>query len=516
VGGPVVATRYGAVRGEVEDGIATFLGIPYAGPSAGVLRFFPPTPPEPWSGVLEAREPGPIAPQPESLLGGYVPGDPRTQDEACCSLNVFSPGLAGRRPVLVFIHGGAFLIGGGGGVMYRAEALARRGVVVVTFNYRLGALGFLAHRELAAPDGTFANWGVLDQIAALEFVRDHIASFGGDPSNVTLFGESAGAMSTADLLTSPRAVGLFRRAILESGAATAMRVATAEENAIRFVRALGMDAVDRDALSRAPVADLLDAQAALLGDLGVGASMPFQPVVDGRVLPDDPSGVLGAGGGNAEALLIGTNRDEFRFFTIGQRRLDDLADGDLAPFVAPYLPTGYAETALSVIAAYRSIAEHRGDEPSARALFESIAGDAVFWAPALHCARASAPVRPTFSYRFDWESPFMGGALGACHGLELPFVFGTHANAFVGLFSGTGPEADALVDAVQSAWVAFATDGHPGQIGDIRWPEYTAPSFSTVIFDRERTVVEDPRAEEWELWEAMLDHYGEAGAAPGT
>jgi para-nitrobenzyl esterase len=508
VADPVVGTRYGSIRGGDSDGIAAFLGIPYAAPPTHSRRFSPPVEPEPWSGVRDARSVGPIAPQPESLLGGYVPGDPRVQDEECLSLNVYTPRCDdARRPVLVFIHGGAFLIGTGGSAMYRAEALARRDVVVVTFNYRLGALGFLAHPNLArSPGEPFANWGVLDQLAALRFVRDHVADFGGDPQNVTIFGESAGAMSAANLLAVPSAKGLFRRAILQSGAALALGASDAARVAERFAGALGFDRVDRDLLAAVPTADLLAAQATLLGDLGVGASMPFQPVVDGTLLPDHPAVALAAGGGNAEALLIGTNRDEFRFFTIGKRQLDGVGDDALVPYVEPYLPPDRSSESDVVVKQYREIASGRGEAPTARGLFESIAADAVFWAPAMRLASASSRCRPTFVYRFDWESPFMGGSLGACHGLELPFVFGTTANPIIGLFSGSGPDAEELSATIQSAWVAFATDGEPGA----GWPRYDESSRSTAVLGGERLAISAPREPERIVWESLLGQYGDA------
>ena len=500
--GPVVATRFGAVRGLDGDGVLAFLGIPYAAPPVDELRFAPPAPPAPWSGVRDAREPGPVAPQPESVIGGYVPGDPREQDEGCLAVHVFTPGLDdARRPVMVFVHGGAFLIGTGGGVMYRADALARRGVVVVTFNYRLGALGFLAHRELRdGASGPFGNWGVLDQLAALEFVRDHASAFGGDPGNVTLFGESAGAMSAADLLAVPRARGLFHKAVLESGAAQAMTVDAAEANAHRFGDALGLG-VDLDRLRKVPVEEILAAQRTLLGDLGVGASMPFQPVVDGRLLPDHPDRTL-ARGVPVDALLVGTNRDEFRFFTVGQRQLDEIDDIELGRLVEAYLPPDAPLGAAEVLARYRS-AEPAGP----RRLFEQVAADAVFWAPAARLADASAPRTPTFFYRFDWESPFLQGALGACHGLELPFVFGTIENPIISLFAGAGPEAARLADRMQSAWVAFATTGNPST-EELPWPEY-GEERRTLLLGAEPSVVAAPRPQIRALWAELLGGYGE-------
>ncbi len=511
----VVTTQYGKVQGRESDGVATFLGIPYAASPEGSARFAPPRPPEPWRGVRDATECGPIAPQPESLLGGYVPGDPRIQAEDCLSINIFTPGVDGaRRPVVVFIHGGAFLIGMGGGVMYRGDELARRGVVVVTFNYRLGALGFLAHPDLAVtPGAPFANWGMLDQIAALEFVRTGIDAFGGDPGNVTIFGESAGAMSAADLLAVPSARGLFRRAILQSGALATLSVDAASRNAERFVQALGLNAVDRDALCAVPADEVVAAQASLLGDLGVGASMPFQPVVDGMLFPRDPEETIVEEGSNAEAVIIGTNRDEFRFFTIGQRHLDDLSDEEIAPFVGAYLPPGRAPRAIEVIEEYRAATTRRGLSLSPRRIFESIAGDSVFWAPAVSLATALSRSATTYFYEFTWESPFMGGALGSCHGLELPFVFGTIANPIIGLFSGTGSDASALAEAIQTAWVAFATDGIP--VSEPPWPEYEVTRRATLALGADLALTDSPRDREREIWESLRAENGRSATGLG-
>ena len=515
-----VGTRYGSVRGIEGDGCVSFLGVPYASPPTGELRFRPPVDPEPWSGVRNTTEPGLIAPQAETVLAGYVPGDPLAQGEDCLMLNVFAPAIDdGRRPVLVYIHGGAFLIGSGAGVMYRGEQFARRGVVVVTMNYRLGALGFLAHPDLAAGNGGgFGNWGLADQIAALRWVRDHIASFGGDPGNVTLVGESAGAMSAADLLISPQASGLFRRAILESGATLARSPSSAGEVAEQFTTLLGLPGVRRDLLCEVPLAELLEAQAALLtslGDLGGDAGMPFQPVVDGGVLPVHPDAAIAAGTSNVEALIVGTNRDEFRLFTVGQRQLDELDEPTLEKLVSAYIPPGTAIEAGGLVDAYREASLARAAQLSRRQLFEVIAGDALFRIPALRLVTAHSRIAPTYCYRFDWESPFGGLGLGACHGLELPFVFGTVINPVIGLFSGSSPEALTLSDAIQSSWAAFVSDGDPSVVATGRWPHYDAEHRRTLVFGPDIHLEDAPEeAERW-YWEARLDRYGMTRATPG-
>ena len=315
----------------------------------------------------------------------------------------------------------------------------------MTFNYRrLGALGFLAHRALAVDgEAGFGNWGLADQLLALRWVQDHVAAFGGDPGNVTVFGESAGAMSIADLLAAPAAAGLFRRAILESGSTLAQTPAAATSVAGAAVaRALGQASVRRAVLERVPVDERLAAQASLLGALGADASMPFQPVVDGGLLARHPDAVIGGGRSNATEVILGTNRDEFRLFTIGQRQLDDLDDEDLFGLLGAYLPID------------RRLRASR----DRRAVPNAGAAHAAWTEHALravrgHCRRLGVPhpdvvllaaharITPTYCYRFDWESPFANLGLGACHGLELPFVFGTMDNPLIALFAGSSPEA---------------------------------------------------------------------------
>jgi len=517
VGNTTVTTRHGTVRGLEVDGALVFLGIPFARAPLGELRFRPPVEPEPWRGVRDATAPGLIAPQPATVLAGYVPGDPLEQGEDCLSLNVFTAGLDdGRRPVLVYIHGGAFLIGTGAGVMYRGEQLARRGVVVVTMNYRLGALGFLAHPDLESPGETgFGNWGLADQLASLRWVRDHIAAFGGDPAKVTVLGESAGAMSAADLLGAPAASGLFQRAILESGATLARFRPSAAAVAERFAAALGLSGVRRDLLEQVPLAEMLAAQAGMVDGPGSDASMPFQPVVDGGILPVHPDQAIAAGRTNVGALLIGTNRDEFRLFTVGQRQLADLDEAGLEALVRVYIPTDAPLDAGGLVEAYRTADAHRGVRRTRRDLFETIAGEALFRIPALRLASRHAALAPTYCYRFDWESPFAGLGLGACHGLELPFVFGTVVNPVIGLFSGSTPEAFALSEAMQSSWTQFVSNGDPAVPETGPWPAYDVEHRPTLVLGSDIHLEQAPGEEERRYWEDRLGRYGVAGELRG-
>ena len=516
-----VGTRQGRVRGEELDGVVRFAGIPYAAaPDPARGRFTWPVAPPSWSGVRDATAFGPVAPQPKAAPG-YLPGEAAVQDEECRTLNVWAPTAPGeRRPVVVFVHGGAFLAGAGSSRLYDGAALARRGVVVVTFNYRLGALGFLAHEALRLPGGPCGNWGLADQLAALGWVADHAAVFGGDPARVTVAGESAGAMSVCDLLGAPAARGRFRRAVVESGFALARSLPTARAVAEGLARSLGV-APEREALGQVPLEELLEAQQAVVSAVDEGLGMPFAPVVDGHLLARHPADVLAAGeGAGPVEVLAGTNRDEFRFFTF----LSSLARGAdevrLTSLVGGYLGTaGLGEKVApgEVVEAYRAARAARGEPVAPGALLEAFGTDFVFRIPLLRLLEAHGHAGGrTFAYRFDWPSPFAGGALGACHGIELPFVFATHRDPLVGVFSGTGPEVTGLSGAVQDAWAAFAATGDPstGRLGP--WPAYEPGRRATMLLGPDPVVVDDPDAAERVFWEGRLGRYGAGGPVEGA
>ena len=330
----VVSVAQGRLRGVWRGDLWSFSGIPYAQAPVGTLRWRPPQPPEAWAEVRDASTFGPIAPQSPPLPGLTSPSDPEASEphsEDCLSLNVWTPDLpeithprpGDGRPVMVFIHGGGFTSGSGSVFLYRGGSLVRNGnAVVVTINYRLGALGFLGHRDLAGPDGLIGNWGIQDQVAALTWVRDNIASFGGDADNVTIFGESAGGFSVATLLGTPAASGLFRRAIVQSGGMHTHSVEQAEQSAERLAAVLGIASCDRASLERIPAAELVAATEELgrrRPDPGM-IPLPFLPVVDGVFLPDDPLVAVAHGSSAGIDLLIGTNRDELTLFGLGTPR----------------------------------------------------------------------------------------------------------------------------------------------------------------------------------------------------
>ena len=518
----VVTTHAGAVRGIEADGVWSYRAIPYAAAPVGHLRFRPPQPVPAWAGVRDASSFGSVAPQSPSGIGSYFPGDPVEQAEDCLTVNVWTPvPRRGPLPVMVYVHGGAFCNGSGSSVMYRAERLASRGVVVVTFNYRLGALGFLAHPALVDEEsGGFGNWGIHDQIAALRWVRDNVGAFGGDPSNVTVFGESAGAMSICDLLATPAARGLFRRAIAESGAALAIDPPPAARIAERLAGQLGLAEFSRDALAGVPADELIGAQIAVNAEVDAGAGLPFQPVVDGGLLARHPEDAVVAGSSAGVELLIGSNRDEFKLFSFAVLARRELSEAEAERLVGRYLRgAGLEDEALAgdAIAEYRRARHDRGEPATARALFDAIVTDWIFRVPQLRLAEAHRSRTPaTYAYLFDWPSPFAGGGLGACHGVELPFVFGTVHEPIIGLFSGSGEDAFRLSDEMQASWVAFARSGDPSNDLAGSWPRYEATRRATMRFGPRTGLVDAPYESERQFWERRLGRYGVDGPIEGA
>jgi para-nitrobenzyl esterase len=379
--------------------------------------------------------------------------------------------------------------------------LAERGdVVVVTINYRLGALGFLAHGGLADDEGAMGNWGLLDQAAALGWVTENITAFGGDPANVTIFGESAGGMSVCDLMTMPAAQGRFHRAIAQSGPPAATTMARAEEHAAKLMAELGV--TDPVQLRAVPVDALLAAQRAVVRPPGGG--LPLLPVVDGSSLPSAPSEAFADGSAVAVPLLIGTNRDEAKLFMVADpKNRDPDEDVLLRRIERAFVTNDVGLEAREVIDRYRAARASRGEATDPRSLWSAIETDRMFRIGSIRAAGDHARHQPaTFSYLFDWESPAMQGALGACHAVEIPFVLGNLEVPGMDRFAGSGPETAALSERMMDAWLSFARTSHPGHAGIPNWPSYDVEERSTMVFGRaihlERAPMDDERA----LWES--------------
>jgi para-nitrobenzyl esterase len=516
VGEVLVDTPSGPVRGRSSGTVDGFLGIPYASAPVGALRFRRATAHRGWREPFDAGEFSPICPQPPPGPADSLPGDPTATSEDCLTVNIWTP--SERRPgealpVMVFIHGGGFSSGSGAHSLYRGDTLAARGVVVVTLNYRLGALGWLAHPALADETGCSGNWGLSDQVMALSWIGDNIASFGGDPGNVTIFGESAGAMSVAALLATEEARPLYHRAIMESGSATAVGMEAASELAEAVAFELGLSGVSLEALQQVPAERLVEAQQAVSGGF-LGLGLPFLPVVDGGLLAGHPSVAIAQGEAAGIDLLVGTNRDEWAFFTYTTAALRGIDEERLKQLARRHVRFARLEDVVSAddfVAVIREARARRGEPVEPSRLYSAFGSEWVFRAPSLRLTEAHAASHPrTFSYLFDWETPFGGGALGSCHVLEIPFVFGTVRNPLIAVFSGGGPEAESLSSRMQAAWVAFASTGDPSCDVVGEWPVYTAARRATMRFGPAVEVVDAPMEEERAFLDGALGPYGEA------
>ena len=440
----LASTTAGQVEGRIENGIHVFRGIPFAEPPVGSLRFKAPQTRRPWTGVLDATRFGPWAHQDLSAIARQWCG-PRRRGERRLSdpqrVDAWPiPGWGGgaaldgrKRPVMVWIHGGAFVAGASSRPTTEGAILARRGdVVVVTANYRLGALGFLELDEIGGEDYALSgNAGLLDQILALEWVRDNAAAFGGDPGNVTLFGESAGAISVSVLLASRRARRLFHKVIAQSGAASIVRrLDRSRERARELMELAGARSVAD--LERLPAPELVRLQPKLRP---LGAEQVFGPVMDDRVVPTSPMAAIAAGEGDDIPLLAGTNLDEYRYWLMVDPRLPTLRPQHLHRRLREV--TGADPE--PIIEAYRRSRPQLDDNQIAITLV----GDIAFRLPTLRMAQARAGRGANnWMYLFTRPSPVQGGRLGAAHAMDIPFVFGTiDAPGVDQLIGSRGPTA---------------------------------------------------------------------------
>jgi para-nitrobenzyl esterase len=508
----VVETSFGKVEGLLADQVHGFLGIPFAAAPEGEKRWQPPEDPTSWSGVRAADDWGGHSWQ--TVLEGIGPlafafnsGLAVNRSEDCLHLNVWTPGLdARKRPVLVWIHGGGFSGGTGGTSMYDGTGLARRGdAVVVTLNYRLGALGFLNLNEVTG--GRIAatgNEGLLDQVKALEWVQNNIERFGGDPSRVTIFGESAGGMSVGALLAFGPAKGLFHRAIPQSGAAsTAQSLERAGEVAEAVLEVLGVSAnADVDDFLKIDAEQLTVAAAAAGQKLG---GMVFQPCVDGNMMREIPLDAVKGGAADDIAVLVGAARDEWKLFTAMPGFAVDLDEAALIAALSAHVPDPQP-----IIDAYRQARQARGQAAGPTDLFNAIETDRIFRMPAVHLAEAIAGRGGNaWQYLFTWESPWGDGNLGSPHAIDIGFVFATHAmDDGSAEFFGSGEAADQLAAHTQDAWLAFAADGNPRTEALSGWQTYDAQTRSTAIFDDPVAVESDPFGEERAAWDNVSAELG--------
>ena len=506
--GATVPTKAGALRGFVDTGVQVFKGVPYGASTAGPNRFIPPRKVQPWTGVRDAFEYGGRSPQ---ILGGepaeMIPTDPReTLSEDCLMLNVWTPKVdRGRRPVMLWLHGGGFASGSGAYSIYSGRELARKhDVVAISVNHRLNIFGFLYLAEFGGKWAEASNSGMLDVVAALEWVRDNVASFGGDPNNVTIFGQSGGAGKVSTLMAMPSAKGLFHRAIAQSGAAvTSTPKAQAVRTTEQVLQRLKIGPNELDRLQSVPMQELI---AVLRPPAGApagpgGGGLNFGPVVDGKSLPSNPFDPTAPAQSATVPFLTGTTATEVTFF-LPDERLQPLTDAALKARVKDALKVDDAG-ADRVIALYRKNQPRRDNIDLALRLET----DASFFRSGVETqaerkvAQKSAPV---YVYRFEYYSPVRGGRLKAMHCMEIPFVFDNLEAGAV--YTGNGPVAQKLADQMSAAWVAFARTGNPSHKGLPAWRTWDPDTRATMVFGPAASaLVNDPGKEERLAIKAVRD-----------
>ena len=495
-----------------EAGIHAFKGIPYAAPPVGDLRLRPPAPPAKWDGVRAAANYGLTALQ-QPMPGVFgelgTPQSPAGDD--CLNLNVWTPDpSASGLPVLVWIHGGAFYAGSGVDDIYNGSAFARDGIVCVTINYRLGVQGFWHLGEHFGELAESGNLGMLDQIAALRWVQENIAAFGGDPNQVTIAGESAGGMSVSTLMAMPAAKGLFGRAIPQSGAGhNGISAPTASLIGSHVLSHLGVKAGDLAALMNVPSEVMLEAQVKINDELAqtrdpnrfgeaAASAMAFQPTYGTEVLPQRPIDVIAAGGAADIDLMIGSTKQEALIFVVEMQDLFDEAMVEMA------INGAFAMAGKDGAAA---LATYKANLPAGAKPHEvaaAITTDQMFTVPAVRMADAqSAHNSNTWMYRFDWPTPVADGSWGAHHFLEVPFVFDQLDNEQARGFAGENPPR-ALADAAHNAWVEFIKHGNPNNAKLPDWPSYNADTRSTLLFNETCEVASRPGDEVISLWEGVI------------
>ncbi|NMI06886.1 carboxylesterase/lipase family protein [Paenibacillus sp. SZ31] len=477
-----VATKYGTVQGELLYGASVWKGIPYANPPVGELRFQAPVQPESWEGIRQATQFGPENIQPRNHQPVGVTGTPNESEDSLY-LNIWAPEEKGAAPlpVMVWIHGGSFVAGSGSFPVYDGTQLALRGdLIVVTINYRLGPLGFMHMAPLG--DAFSTNVGLLDQVAALQWVKDNISAFGGDANQVTVFGESAGSMSIAALMAMPASKGLFQRVIMQSGASQFMPAEQASAVRDGMLKILGIEPDNLQKLKTIPAEQIIAAAETIKQQSGAGMALLFQPVLDGVTLPQTPLQAVIEGAAQDIPVLIGTTLHEGSLFI--QPHIPYSPEIDMVQAVDFMTPD--LENRAAIADSYPKTADGQAQ----------VMTDLYFWRSSVQYAAAQQQHAPVWMYRFDWVMPEHPLLHKSVHSIEMYFVFNT-LPALKYMNAEPDEAAAELALKVQDAWISFAKNGKPATAG-LDWPTYEQDR-ATLIFNHEIEVVHDPEAFKREL-----------------
>ena len=481
----IVNSTTGKLKGYLEHGLCVFKGIPYAQPPINELRFRNPVEKEPWDGILEAVEFGSIAPQPD-IEGSSIRYHPQSED--CLTLNIWTPACDNEvRPVMFWIHGGGFHYGGGPSPRYNGKFLSQRGnICVVTINYRLGALG-----NLYVPDEV-SNLGFMDQVAALKWVHDNISHFGGDPNNITIFGESAGSTSVCTLLSMPAAKPFIRRAICQSGALDPQAHDTAGgmlATKTLFSR-LGLKPGDINSIRKINVEKLIKKEAEIRTENWEKRDwIGYPPIIDENKVPEHPLIAINKGASKKVDLLIGTNFDENTFFSMLTPELQYIDWSGLTDYISMIL----SKLHLDKIQIAKIINEYKCSRNNPFDVLNAICTDFVFRYPSIKVAEAQVKHNNnTFMYLFTYRTPVLGGNYGATHALEIPFVFGTLDETEFGVYPKRDDLNSKISELMMDSWISFARSGNPSHKEIPPWPTYDLDNRKTLIFGNEIKIVRDP------------------------
>jgi para-nitrobenzyl esterase len=497
----IVETSTGKLKGYEYEGVKIFKGIPYAEPPIGELRLNAPEPKKSWNGVLDASEYKPVVPQPPPYQS-YFPPPPQSEEE-CLNLNIWTPDCdKEKRPVLFWIHGGAHIYGSGR--LLNGRDISRKGnIVLVSINYRLGPFGYLYI------PGAPTNIGQLDQIAALTWVRENIEHFGGDPSNVTIFGESAGATSIFALMTMPKAKGLFNRAISQSGNArpNSFELSIRKTTAEKILKELNLSINDLDEYRKLPTEKIIDAMIAAQRKALVNRiPLDFKPFVDNVNIPKHPIKAIQEGFAKDIELIVGSNLEEWRFWRAFEPKFEELAPSQIKKRMANLMSSQGEDEARveDIINTYKKSREESGLDLNIHEIYEAYNTDSIFRIPSIKFAEAQSKHQPnTYMYLFKWKTPFQNGRFGSMHALEIAFIFGSFWEDYLFTFPKKTAETEELSKKMMNYWITFAKNGNPNSPSALEWPSYNTENRKTIIFDNKVEIIQDPLKMERKMWYNM-------------